>query len=186
MSPQLQTYADAFRQSQEDLHLIADGLTHEQFNWKPNAKSWSVGECVVHLNTIAKGYLPAMQEAVTEDPPRAPGPFTYGFVARMFTNAVRPGSRPIPTAGAMDPTKKVGASGVDKSRALASFDEYTDGYLAVCREAEGVDLASVKIRSPFMKLMRLPVGAFLDAMGLHAIRHVQQAERVTQAPGFPA
>ena len=185
MSPQLQSYADAYRQSQADLHRIADGLSHEQFNWKPGPKSWSVGECVVHLNTMAKGYLPPMREALADDPPRADGPFTYGFIARKFTDAVRPGSRPIPTAGAMDPTKKVDASGVDKARALAAFDGYTEDFVNVCREADGLDLARIKVRSPFLRLLRLPLGAFLDALGLHAIRHVAQAERVTQAPGFP-
>ena len=186
MSSQLRAYADSFRQSQEHLHRIVDGLSHEPFNWKPGSKSWSIGECVVHLNTIAKGYVPAMREALTADAPRAGGPFSYGFVSRKFIEAVRPGSRPIPTAGAMNPSNKIGASGVDKERAMASFDRYTEAYLALCRDAEGFDLAQIKIRSPFLKLMRLPLGAFLDAMGQHANRHVQQAESVTQAPGFPA
>ena len=69
---------------------------------------------------------------------------------------------------------------------MASFDAYTERFIAVCEAADGLDLARIKVRSPFLKLLRLPLGAFLDAMGLHAIRHVQQAERVTQHPAFPA
>ncbi|OZC02497.1 DinB family protein [Rubricoccus marinus] len=187
MTDQLTSYASAYRQSQTDAHRIADGLTDEQFNWKPSPKSWSVGECIVHLNTIAKGYLPAFEDAASREAPRASGPFTYGFVARKFTDAVRPGSRAIPTGGPMKPPATTGTqSAIDKARAMASFDGYTDRLVAVCEAADGLDLAAIKVRSPFLKLMKLPLGAFLDAMGLHAIRHVMQAERVTQEAGFPS
>ena len=33
------------------------------------------------------------------------------------------------------------------------------------------------MRSPVLPLLKLPVGALLEAMGLHSLRHVLQAER---------
>ena len=146
-----------------------------------------MGECLVHLNTMAKGYLPLLETAAAAGAPRARGPFAYGPVARLFTHAVRPGSRALPTAPAMNPSSGAGThSEIDKTRALASFDAYTERFIAVCEAADGLDLGRIKVRSPFLRLLRLPLGAFLDALGLHAIRHVQQAERVTHQPGFPA
>ena len=186
MSPQLKEYADHYRESQTEAHRVADGLTDEQFNWKPSQKEWSVGECIVHLNTIAKAYLPEFEGAIEAGLPDGQGPYTYGLLARLFTNAVRPGSRPLPTGGPMNPSKGGTVSEVDKARAMASFDSYTGRYITLCESLEGRNYASVKIRSPFLAMLRLPLGAFVDAMGLHAIRHVQQAERVTQRPGFPA
>ncbi|MEM1055826.1 MAG: DinB family protein [Bacteroidota bacterium] len=185
MAPQLQTYADHFRQSQRDAHRIADDLTRVQFNWKPSEKAWSVGECFVHLNVIAKAYLPVLEAAAASGTPRGHGPYTYGFVSRLFTNAVRPGGRPIPTGGPMNPSSGGPQSDFDHGRALASMDEYTDRYVHVCERLDGLDYSSIKVSSPFLPLLRLPIGAFTDAMGLHAIRHVQQAERVTQHPSFP-
>lgn len=186
MSPQLKTYADAFRTAHAHVHRVADGLSDEPFNWKPSAKVWSVGECVVHLNAIAKGYLPEMEKAL-RDAPKGEGPFRYGFVSRRFIAAVTPGSRPIPTGGGMKPPKASGGrSALDKARAMDSFDAYTDRFVALCEAADGVDLAGVKVRSPFLPLMKLPLGAFIEALGLHAQRHAQQAERVTAQPGFPA
>ncbi len=187
MTDQLTSYAAAYRQAQTDAHRIADGLSDAQFNWKPNPKSWSVGECFVHLNTMAKGYAPVFESAVTQGGPRASGPFAYGFVARKFIDAVRPGSRAIPTGGPMKPPATTGTqSNIDKTRAMASFDTYTDRLASACEEADGLDLAAIKVRSPFLKIMKLPLGAWLEAMGLHAIRHVMQAERVTQEARFPA
>lgn len=187
MTVLLESYASHYRASRSDLHRIADGLSDEAFNWKPSEKSWSVGECIVHLNTLAKGYLPALEEAAGADAPRGEGPFRYGWLAKTFTNAVRPGSRPMPTGGPMKPPPASGGrSQIDKVRAFSSFDAYTDRFLAVCDDASGLDLAAIKVRSPFLKLMKLPLGAFIEALGLHAVRHVQQAERVTQHPDFPA
>lgn len=185
MSPQLQEYADHFRQAQADAHRVADGLTDEQFNWKPSEKGWSVAECIAHLNVVAEAYLPVFQAKISEGGPSGNGPYTYGFVSRMFTNAVRPGSRPIPTGNPMNPNKGGQRSGFDKESTLATLDRTTDEYVAVCEALEGMDYSAMKVRSPFLSLMRLPIGAFVDAMGLHAIRHAQQAERVTQSPEFP-
>ncbi|MEL6614634.1 MAG: DinB family protein [Bacteroidota bacterium] len=186
MTDLLSSYAAHYDASRSDLHRIADGLSDEAFNWKPSPRSWSVGECVVHLNTIAKGYLPELERLASADAPRGDAPFRYGWLAGRFIGAVSPGSRAIPTGGPMKPPKTSGErSEIDQARALSSFDGYTDRYLAVCDDASGLDLQAIQMRSPFLKLMKLPLGAFIEALGLHAVRHVQQAERVTQRPGFP-
>jgi len=174
-----------FLESQERLHALLDGLSNEAFNAKPSEDSWSAGECVVHLNTIAKGYLPAMDAAV-DDPgaPRGEGPFRYGWVSRMFIRSLRPGSRPLPTAPAMKPPAAEGLrSDIDRARAVDRFDADIDRYLALIDAAEGLDLARIRIPSPFLPLMRLPVGAFLEALGQHSLRHVLQAERAVAATG---
>lgn len=186
---QLQTYAAAYRQAQQEAHRVADPLSETQFNWKPSAKAWSVGECMAHLNTVAAGYVPALEEAVVaDDAPRGTPPFRYGWISRLFIRSVRPGGRAIPTATSMKPPEpsKADRSQIEKGRAMDGLDAWTDRYVAVIERAEGLDLARIKVRSPFMRLMRLPVGAFLDALGQHALRHVRQAERVTQHAGFPA
>jgi hypothetical protein len=72
-------------------------------------------------------------------------------------------------------------------RVLADFRALTDGFLAVLARAEreGLDLSKVRIASPFLRLLRLPVGAFLEALAGHAQRHLDQARWVTAHPGFP-
>ena len=190
MSSQTDAYAQRFRESAEILHRVADGLDDAAFNWKPSPKSWSVGEVLVHLNKIAKGYAPAFEAAVSDpSAPTAAGPFRYGFLARKFADSLRPGSRPMPTGGPMKPPETDGVrSQIDKARALREFDAYTDRMVAAIEGAgeRGLDLGRIKLRSPFLALMRFPLGGWFDAMGLHAVRHALQAERVTEAEGFPA
>lgn len=178
MSPTAAALAAPYRDAQDRLAALTDGLDPDLFNHKPGPKSWSVGECVVHLNKMSTGYLPRLEEAAARNDPRADGPFSYGWVARRFTDAVRPGSRPIPTAGAMKPPAASGGrSDIDPARALGRFHADTDRYVGVVRAADGLDLSQIKIRSPFVPVLRLPLGAWLDALGQHALRHVIQAER---------
>lgn len=183
---QLESYAQHYLDAQNLLHAIADGLSDDAFNWKPDAKSWSVGECVVHLNKISKGYLSALESAVAVEAPRAEGPFTYGWLTRTFIQAVRPGSRSMPTAPSMKPPATESTrSDIDKARVLARYDADTDRFLQIVTSAEGLDLSRIKVASPFLPVARFALGGLVEALGLHALRHVQQAERVTRTQGFP-
>lgn len=175
--------AAPFVDARARLLALTDGMTHEAYNAKPSEASWSAAECVVHLNTIAKGYLPALEAAVADpEAARGTGPFRYGWAGRKFVDMLRPGTRPMPTAGAMKPPDTTGlVSEIDLDRSLTRFREDIDRYLAVVDASEGLDLAAIRIPSPFLKLMRFQLGVFLEAMGQHCLRHVGQAERAVAA-----
>ena len=170
--------AAPYRDARARLAALADGLDPAAFNHKPSAEAWSAGECVVHLNTMAARYLPVLEAAAARDAPRGTAPFRYGWLGRRFVDAVRPGARPISTMRAMKPPAAAGRqSSVDPGQSLARLDADTDRYLAVVEAADGLDLARVKVRSPFLPVLRLPLGVFLEALGLHGVRHAMQAER---------
>ena len=181
MSPYLQSVADTYAESRERLHALLAEADDDAFNRKPSAKGWSAGECVVHLNKTSEPYLPVIEALVGPDAPRGEGPFEWGWMSRRFIEAVRPGSRPLPTGGPMKPPRAAGLrSEVDRDRALARFDADVDRWLAVCERADGVALDRIKMRSPILPVVKLPAGVFLEAMGLHALRHVGQAERAVR------
>ena len=181
-------YAAAFRASRDRAHALVDGLTDAQFNWKPAPNSWSVGECLVHLNVVAEGYFLDLDAALAAAPagPAGPAPLRYGLLGRGFVAILRPGSRPIPTFPTMRPPRAEGRrSAVDPARAVASFDADTDRLVAAVERARGTDAGRVRVRDSFFPLVRLPLAAFLDGLGQHALKHVGQAERVVAHPAFP-
>ena len=61
---------DEFRQQFERLAAEADALvaplTEEQFTWRPAPGSWSIAECIDHLNSTARLYLPRLDEGIAE------------------------------------------------------------------------------------------------------------------------
>lgn len=186
MSDPIATYVAAFEASRDRLQALAGLLSDDPFNWKPDEKAWSVGECIAHLNVMARGYVPSLTALLTrEDLPRAEPPFTYGLVSRLFVNSVRPGSRPIPTGPAMKPPPAVGRrSTIDRQEAMADLERYTDDYVALTEASRGLDLRRVRMRSPFLPVW-ISLGAYLDGLGQHALRHTLQAERVAACPDFP-
>ena len=183
--PQAHAYADAHRRSRAEVHAVADGLSGEAFNWKPDPTSWSVAECVAHLNVVAAAYLPPLDAAAADGARRGEGPFEYGFLARKVRGGMVPGGPALKTGRALDPSDGGARSSLDRDATLAAFDGHVARFVAVCERSAGLDLARIKVRYPFMRLLRLPLGAFLDITGLHALRHARQARRVTGAPGFP-
>lgn len=179
-------YEAVFAESKRRAREISGPLSDAQFNWKPPPDRWSVAECIEHLNIVARRYVPAMTAAIGARTKRAEGPYGYGWLSNKFIAAVRPGSRPVRTAKSMKPAGASGGfSSLDKANTLAEFEKLTDAYIRIVRASEGVDLAATKMRSPFLWLLRLPVGAFMEAMGVHASRHLNQAERVVTLEGFP-
>ncbi len=184
----LDGYAAALRSSRDRMHALADGLTDDQFNWKPAPDVWSVGECLVHLNVIAAAYAPYFDEDLRDVPPRPdrPAPLRYGILGGLFVRVMRPGSRPMKTFRPMKPPPAGGArSAFDAGRVFADFDRHTDALLANVERARRVDAGRVRVREPYFPLVRLPLVAFLDGLGQHALRHAGQAERVVAHPAFP-
>jgi hypothetical protein len=185
MQPQLAEYADLHRRSRDEAFQVAEGLDDAQFNWKPSGESWSVAECLQHLNVVAEAYLPVLEKAVADSRHRANGPFEYGFVARKMIEGVRPGGPALKTGVKLNPSDGGARSSLSRGSVLGAFEEHVARYVAACERADGLDLARTKLRYPFMRLLRLPLGAVLQITGLHALRHTEQAEHVTQRESFP-
>jgi len=53
------------------LESIAAGLSREQFNWRPEAGRWSIGECVSHLNIVNSGDIAPVRAAIESGRARA-------------------------------------------------------------------------------------------------------------------
>jgi hypothetical protein len=54
------------------------------------------------------------------------------------------------------------------------------------RDANGVDLAKVKVPSPITSLIRYNLGMAFWIQTAHDRRHLWQAREVRNSPGFPA
>ncbi|HEX9950976.1 MAG TPA: DinB family protein [Rubricoccaceae bacterium] len=181
MTTTLDACADLFRSGRARIDALAGGLPPQVANCKPAADVWSVAEVVVHLNTLAADYLPALEHTVAAalvsvSPPEA---LSFGLLGGVFVRLVGPAGRPVKTPAAMRPPQSSGtASALDAVAALATFDADTDRFLGVIERARGVDAARVRVASPFLPMLRLPLAAFLAGLGGHIHRHADQIERV--------
>ena len=187
---QLAVLRDRFATRVATARALAAPLTEYQANWKPAHDRWSVAECFRHLNETGSRYADAIAAAVSEAREAglvAPGPYDYGWVGKRFVEAVTPGSRPMKTWGVMKPPPSApDVSDLDAAAEVERFVQARRRLMAVCAEADGVDLGRAKMRSPVLPILRLPILAFLDVTAAHDARHLEQAAQVTHAADFPA
>jgi hypothetical protein len=53
------------------------------------------------------------------------------------------------------------------------------------RRAGDYDANRIRFRNPFIPLLRFTVGAGLEIISKHELRHILQAQRVKKSAGFP-
>jgi hypothetical protein len=161
---------------------LARGLRPEQLDWKPAVGVWSVGQCLHHLYVANEVYLPAIANALDDQPPSPVQDITPGWFGRWF---IRTYIEPSPSGKrARAPRKIAPAEQIDPS-VLELFLRSNDAARDLVRRAGAYNVNRIRFRNPFIPLLRFTVGTGLEIVWRHQRRHLLQAERITQATAFP-
>jgi DinB superfamily len=168
-----------------EAHATFGRLDARQLNWRPDPAQWSVAQCFEHLIAANRLIFQAADEALSGTQPRTIWqrlPILPGVLGRMLIRSQ------APTA-----TKKFSAS--PKAQPATSdiaadiIQRFVDQHRDAVARAQTLDERAASraiMTSPFINVITYSV---LDAWRLvlaHDRRHVEQARRVTQSPGFPA
>jgi len=163
--------------------LVRD-LDDEQFNWRPDERSWSIAQCLDHLNVANQAYVVPMREALEKARqkgakrrgPIRPGPLERWFVA----NLEPPPKRRLPA-----PKKIVPAARKGKAEAMEEWRRVHAEVRGLLHDAAGLDLRT-RFVNPFIPLLRFTTGTGFRVIAAHERRHLLQGENVRANPGFPA
>ena len=184
LTPEIDNFRKEFERLADEADLLASGLTDEQFDWKPSPHAWSIGQCIDHLNATARLYLPQLDEGIANAIRQGmygEGPFKYWWLARMFVKTLEP----PPRLRFKTPAGFLPPAGRTRREILAAFRAYQVQYIDRLRQANGLNLAHARVRSPLAAWLHLPLGIGFEAMIAHERRHLWQARQVIQASGFP-
>jgi len=158
-------------------------LDARQLNWRPDASRWSVAQCLDHLLAANRLMVQAAEHALDAGRSRTIWqrlPLVPGLFGRMLIRSQAPQSTrkftasPLATPGSSD----VEAGIVER---FIVHDRELVGWLRALDEARA---SRVIMTSPFVSFITYSV---LDGVRLilaHDHRHIEQARRVTQSPGF--
>jgi DinB family protein len=187
LTGELSEHQAHFRENRVLAAELCDNLTTAQFNWRPQPGRWSIAECLVHLNISGRLFGQAIALAMN-DARRAglvgTGPFRYGPLSRWFLGFVDPDSKKrykTPSKFAPESSERF-----EVERVLEEFRAAGIRWEQCLRDANGLDLARVKVRSPAVPLLRFQLGALFAIQSAHEKRHLRQAERVKTTVGFPS
>jgi hypothetical protein len=182
MNPQLREIEEELRGASARLKRLVEGVDVGTWGRRPTPESWSVGECVAHLNLTSAATIPLVGEALEALEGRR------GSSARRYrrdalgwlvwrsqreTTKMRTATRPAFVPRGDDPP----------AVARERFEALQEELLGLVRAADGLPLGAVKISSPFDSRVRYNVYAAFSIISAHEHRHLAQAERAAAACG---
>lgn len=182
LNTELEGYRKQFEGAPEEFQKLIEGLSDEQFNWRPGEDRWSMAECIDHLvmiGTIMNRNIDEALEKAEARGLRSDGPFKYGALGNWFVRAVS-GSEAARKKKFKAPKTYTPTSNHSISRLDSAFRKLQTEYVERLKRADGVDLVRVKIPSPITRLIRLSLGQWFALLAGHQERHLQQAKDVRE------
>jgi hypothetical protein len=168
--------------SDQRANALARGLSVADLNWKPAPDAWSIGQCLQHLQVANDVYLPPIARALEGEAPSPVQAINPGWFGRWF---IRKYIEPSPrSTRAQAPRKIAPAPHIDAS-ILDQFLRSNEAARDLVRRAGAYDVNRIRFENPFVPLLRFTVGTGLKVITRHQHRHLLQAERIRQTPGFP-
>ena len=170
----------------DDARQLVASLSEAQLNWKPAPDKWSIAQCLDHLAVTGEKWVPYLATAIARGHEKWPvnGAVPYrptrlgGWLARQVAPEA---TRRVPAPKVFRPSE---ASAIHD--ALDRFLRQQEELLRFVREAEGLDYNKTRLRSPVTPLMRYSLADAFVITAVHCRRHLGQARRVRETPGFPA
>ena len=180
LAAQLEDVIRRFDTASRRAEAVAAGLTPEQLVTKPAPGSWSVAECLEHLNLTNRPYVALLTDAWAKaraEGRLGSGPFKPDFMGRLlawsqserprFKFAARPGFKPVDIA--------------DPQAVLPEFLAVHEQLKEVVRAGAGVAVDRVRVVSPVDSRVKYNAYAALLLLANHDARHLRQAEEVRRA-----
>jgi DinB superfamily len=177
LTPEIDEFRREFERLSADADALVAPLTDAQIHWRPTPPSWSVAQCIEHLNVTARVYLPFLDEAIANAIRRGlyrPGPFRYNWIGRLAVY----GLEPPPRFRTKAPAALQPVAGRRRQDFMAAFRAYQVQYVDRLRQANGIDLARARVRSPSPYWIPVPLGSAFALTAAHERRHLWQARQV--------
>jgi hypothetical protein len=164
--------------------------SEEQLNYKQHPESWSVLECLEHLNLYGRFYLPEIEQRMTEQlslsSPSVPLPrgrdadpvFKSGWLGNYFANSMLPKQKlnKMKTFKNMNPLN----SKLDK-KVIDEFISQQEQMLHLLEESRKISLNKTRTAISISKLIKLKLGDTFRFVIYHNQRHMVQAYRIPNA-----
>ncbi|SMG30670.1 DinB family protein [Arenibacter troitsensis] len=168
---------DLLERTQENKNK-AESFTHlplEILNWKSSPDSWSVLECLEHLNRYGDYYIPEIEKRIATSQHRSTEIFKSGWLGNYFAKTMLPQEK----LNKMKTFKSMNPVGSELNMdTLKKFLSQQQAILNLLDKSKAVDLNKTKTGISISKWIQLRLGDTFRVVIYHNQRHMAQAERV--------
>jgi hypothetical protein len=173
----IETLIEQTRQNLNNIEKMMD-YSLAALNWKADVTSWSILECLEHLNLYGEFYLPQISEKIGHSSTKPEPEYHSGFLGAYFAKSMLLKEK----LNKMKTFK-------DKNPLNARLDKTTIDrcvrqqlvLLDLLDQSRKISLNKVWIRTSISKLISLKLGDTFSFFINHIIRHLKQIERTEVA-----
>ncbi|MDR6302292.1 DinB family protein [Mesonia maritima] len=152
-------------------------LTEKELNKKKNQVTWSVLECIEHLNLYGEFYIPEIEQKIEQSKTDPDQLFKSGILGNYFAKSMLPSGkmRKIKTFKDKNPN----GCKLNK-RTLKRFLEQQKQILELLNKSRKVNLNKTKTAISISKLLKLKLGNTFRVLIYHNQRHIEQAKKAIE------
>ncbi|WP_026905449.1 DinB family protein [Pedobacter glucosidilyticus] len=149
-----------------------------KLTWKENKTSWSILECLEHLNLYGDFYLPQIESKIENSTTKADIVFKSGILGNYFAKSMLPKEKlnKMETFKDKNPLN----ANLDKT-VINKFINQQIKLLDLLNQSRNVSLNKVKIQTSISSLIKLKLGDTFQFLINHIIRHLKQIDRIQNA-----
>jgi hypothetical protein len=176
VGPQLQVVCRELDDNATRAVRLFEGIHPHQLTLRPDPESWSIAECLVHLNLFSQAFVPIIQNACTKGAPQSRAPFKMDLLGRVIKFSLEPPAKlKSVTAQRFEPLVTEPLEEI-----LPRFLELQNQLSAAVAASNGFDLNEIKITSPVSTRIRYNLLSCFEIIAAHQRRHLWQAEKVRE------
>ncbi len=175
---------DLEKRTHEQLDYLSqklEPLDAEVLNRKPDEKSWSVLQCLEHLNILGAIYIKGFRQKTEDGTQRQGSEYKTGWLGQYAARIIKPkedGSLPYKMKAL--PFMTASASELDKEDVLRTQREQLEAFLTTLEAATEVDLGKNRVATSLGSWLKFKLGDAMRFYLNHQERHYQQMERTIE------
>ena len=151
-------------------------IPHSKFCLRPMEESWSANECLQHLNSYGRYYLPAMKNAMNGKERSDLEEFSSGWLGNYFTKLMTPTLNG--EISKMKSPKNHSPKSIPESYSvIAEFIGQQERLLELLHQSSQLDWSEIRVPISITPFIKLKLGDVFMFYVAHIMRHALQAER---------
>lgn len=150
----------------------------EFFTAQPGPGKWSAVQCLEHLNSYGRFYLPAIEKAISQEEQQLY--YTYfksGLLGNYFYKLMLPDLSGNPKKKISSPKNHRPAEQLNTVQVLSEFISQLEKLEQLISLSQKRDLNKIKVPISIAPFIKLKLGDTLLFYTAHIQRHILQAER---------
>lgn len=160
------------------LDVLCAGLSSEQVLRRPDASTWSICECIEHLNITERRFIPLLKAAIKTARELPAHEEAQAYHVSMLEKGALWFLEPPYRLKIKTPQEFVPPATLNPTQVKGEFAALHGVVLELLKGTARVPLDRVKIESPFEKYVKYSAWAAFRMIAVHDRRHLWQAEQI--------